>query len=62
MNEPRTIWNPVMITLWVISILFGLGAGLTVLVEPFGLIKAIIGGLVGGITIALFVSVARVIG
>ena len=62
MNEAQSSWNPVMIALWLLSILFGLGAGLTVLVEPFGLVKAIIGGLVGGITIALFVSVARMIG
>ncbi len=57
MNENR--W---MALLWTICLVGGVATGLYVLTEPFGVPRAILGGLFGGTGTALFLSINRLIG
>jgi hypothetical protein len=57
MNENR--W---MALLWTICLVGGVATGLYVLTEPFGVPRAILGGVLGGTGAGLFLSINRLIG
>lgn len=57
MNE-----NPWMALLWVSCLVGGTAAGVVLLSEPYGLARAIFGGVLGGVGTGLFLSINRLIG
>ena len=53
--------NPWMAILWATCLVGGCGAGVYYLSEPFGMVRALFGGMLGGAGAGLILSINRLI-